>query len=99
MPFYSTEYRVGRVGSEQLDTPALASACNSDCRFVDAGWEETPVSIECLLLNTGFHTELTRITPHGTGPALGTFVASVYGFRLKERGAPRKVGASKDRTR
>lgn len=88
MPFSSTEQGPG--GSGQIDTGALASACNSDCRFQDAGWAETPASVESLLLNKVFGTALRLLAPIGIRTGLGTMVASVYGCRIKERGAPKK---------
>ena len=95
MPFHSTEHILSRASPEQLDTLAISSACNSDYRFQDAGWAETPASVDHLLLDKVFHSALTRLMPSGTKPALGAIVASVYVCRVEERGNPRKVGAAK----
>ena len=88
MPFHSTEQGPG--GSSLIDTGVLASACNDDCRFQEAGWEETIPALDDLLLDDAFRKALGALAPFGTKASLGTLVASVYGFRIKQRGSPRK---------
>ena len=95
MPFYSTEYRLGRATPDHMDTRALARACNDDCRFQDAGWEETPASVELLLLSPGFQKVLAGLMTSGSGPAVGAVVASVYGCRVRERGASKRLGPAR----
>jgi len=74
---------------EHLDTRELARACNTDCRFQDAGWAETPVSIERLLLSGVFLEAFAKLQPKGAPPLLGVVVATAYRCRLGERGTPR----------
>lgn len=78
-----------------VDTWVLAEACNDDCRFQEAGWAETPASIEQLLLSQGFYTSLHKLMPAGARLIVGALVASIYGCRVTERGMPRKGGASR----
>lgn len=80
---------------EHLNTCALAGACNEDRRFKEAGWVETPLSIERLLLSEGFHEALRKLAPSGGRLLLETFVANSYRCRLEERGSPKRSGASK----
>lgn len=75
-----------------LDTLELACVCNDDQRFQEAGWAETPSSVEQLLLSQTFGTALAKLMSPGSRLVVGAVVASVYGCRVKERGAPRKVG-------
>ena len=83
------------VMPDLMDTLALATACNEDRRFLEAGWAETPVSIEGLLLSQGFRDALTKLMPTGARLFLGTVVANAYRCRLAERGAPKGNGARK----
>ena len=91
MPFYSTERRRTGGSAEQLTTDLLAGACNDDARFREAGWEETPASVEQLLLTDGFGTALLKIMGIGIKPAVGAIVASVYRCRVEQRGNPKRV--------
>ena len=95
MPFFSTEYEVSRSARDYLDTQDLAGACNIDCRFQEAGWVETPASVEYALLDSVFHEGLTKLMASGTKPALGVMVASLYGWRVRQRGALKKAIAAK----
>lgn len=72
-----------------MDTRAMADACNDDRRFLEAGWLETPVSIELLLLTSSFGSSVTKLLPRGGQLLLSGVVAAVYACRVGERGTPR----------
>ncbi len=83
------------VATGRLDTSSLADACNEDRRFQEAGWIETPVSIERLLLSDAFHLALAKLAPMGGQLVLERVIANTFRCRLEERGSPKRAGSSK----
>lgn len=84
MPYHGDARR--EQASEQLDTPALASACNDDPRFRAAKWVETPASVEYLFLSKAFDTAVNHLAVSGTLPGMGVLVAAAYRCRVAEWG-------------
>ena len=81
--------------SEHLNTSLLAGACNEDRRFQEAGWSETPASMEQLLLSDEFREALLKLAPSGGRLLVEMVVANTFRCRLAERGSPKRVGANK----
>ena len=95
MQQYQVEREPRESTPEYVDTRALAHACNCDCRFEEAGWAETPASIELLLLSGNFQVALARLATHSGNLGLKAVVATAYGCRIRERGLPRRVARGK----
>ncbi|MSQ28634.1 MAG: hypothetical protein EXR51_10955 [Dehalococcoidia bacterium] len=82
MPFRGDTQR--EPASQQLDTPALADACNDDPRFRAAKWVETPVSVESLFLSKAFDTAVSQLVVSGALPGMAVLVAAAYRCRVAE---------------
>ncbi len=75
-----------------IDFDALATQCNADCRFEQAGWHESADSVAQLMETEDFTTVLTRLAPHSRKHTLIATVAALYACRLtEERARGKKV--------
>lgn len=75
-----------------IDFATVASRCNEDYRFEQAGWQESAATIALLMASEAFLTTLERLVPIRQARTLEANVATVYACRLiEERAKGRKV--------